>query len=335
MAVLFPTPSDFVQKLLSGHEGEIIVCNILDGREAGLYGDDEIKLYFDWWMALCEHIGASDLRSILAVMDKLTPNGLPPDFRPSVARPDFLFICRRQHRRPSGTPTISAVLPAFVVRGKSTLDSCRRLAVKGGCVLMMSTRSDWAEDDVRSFLSIPDSERYVEIQPGAEIGNEILWVTITDRLKAAIARAAGKADAARDILGLSHRRKPDVLVALHFPWRGVDHRRSGRPTFMDARVHNRFMSLPRRAANRKARSWGRTLDLGAVPRRRLKDGLPERVCCPIDHSVLTDRRIEFTPLGRLEESRASSRVDDDCAYSRLLRGSRTCADLYKDLVDIL
>ena len=114
-------------------------------------------------------------------------------------------------------------------------------------------------------MDIPDSLRTGRLGAGKSIGRSgIVWITGKPILDEELAGYAQPADRARDVLGLVHRKPPEVLVVLHFPWAVTDKVRSARPTFMDAGDHLRFRVQAGARHRRRMAAWGHTVDLAKV-----------------------------------------------------------------------
>jgi len=333
---IYATPMDLVRKLLAEPLGQIVICNILDGKVVGLYDDHEIQTYFDWWRELCEYAKAKKCKSILAAMEFLTQGGIPKQLRPKSPRPEFLCSIKRSVKRSSPSDTVSAVLPALIINNVGDDKDIDRLAASG-CEFPVNPKGDWSDDQIDGMFSIPNPETYFSLADSEKIGRDILWVTRTKDFKAAQHTCKNKADHAKDVLGLVHRAPPDVLVALHFPWDVAGNKNGARPIFMDAQTHRRFQAKAQTTAKQKVKSWGTTHHLETFAKDgKPSDGLLERVCSPIDGSAFNKGEvIYFTPLGRVKSKRGEGKLDNDLKYARLLLNGRTVKDIEREMSRIL
>ena len=145
------------------------------------------------------------------------------------------------------------------------------------------------------------------LKQGTRFGNPLVWLTPKTALETHLKQygKAEKANAARDFLGLVHRRENHHLVAIHVPASVLGGRNSARPSFADAGGHRRFMAAS--LTFPFARAWGQTLNLEAFEiSQNLADGGAERVCGYLTDAVTTTAEFGFTYLGQLTTSRGTS-----------------------------
>ena len=189
-------------------------------------------------------------------------------------------------------------------------------------------------------MDIPDSLRTGRFGSGKSIGRSgSVWITGKPILDAKLNGYGQPADRARDVLGLVHRKPPDVLVALYFPWAVMDKVRSARPTFMDAGDHRRFRARAGARHRQRMTAWGHTVDLAKVSAKAKNvDGLPERVCGEIDSGALAPTgRFGFTPLGRVTTKRGhkADTHGNHAAFARRMANGRTNRKLANALLGII
>lgn len=334
----------FVDELVAKDPGRIVVCNVLDGHAEGHFMKINVKQYFEWWIDLCMHLEQYEyqrllsIKEVLAAMKTLRNGKYPSTFKAGAKRPDFRFRCpKRRLRKQRKFRELCSTVPALVLR--EVIDDTTRDALKAKSIHFPATprSSDWTDDFVRTMMDIPDSLRTGRLGAGKSIGQHSgsVWITGKPILDEELDGYEKPADRARDVLGLVHRKPPDVLVVLHFPWAVTDKVRSARPTFMDAGDHLRFRARHRRSMA----AWGHTVDLAKVSTNAKNvDGLPERVCGEIDSDALAPTgRFDFTPLGRVttERGHKADTHGNDAAFAQRMKNGRTDRELANDLLRII
>ena len=330
----------FVDVLVAADLGRIVVCNVLDGYDKNHLMQNDVKQYFDWWIDLCEHQGLRSITQVLAAMGTLKNGKYPSDFKAGVERPDFLFRCpKRRPRKQRKLEELCSVVPALVLR--EVIDDKTGDALKSKSIHFPATySSDWTDDFVKSLKSIPVSLRTGRFGSGKSIGRSgNIWITGKSILDERLDGHDQPADQTRDVLGLVHRKPPDVLIAFHFPWTLTDKVRSARPTFMDAGDHRRFRAQPDARRRQRMTAWGHTVDLAkASAKAKSIDGLPERVCGEIDCDALEPTRVfGFAPLGRVatERGHSADTHGNDAAFAQRLSKGRTNSQLAHALLGII
>lgn len=330
---------DFVDALVANDLGRIVVCNVLDGHAEGHYEKIDIKQYFEWWYDLCEHQGFRSITKILAAMGTLQNGKYPRDFNVGLPRPDFLFRCPKRPRKQRKFEKLCTALPALVLR--EVIDDTTRDALKSKAIHFPATHSsDWTDDFVQTMMDVPVDVRTCRFGAGKSIGQSgCIWTTNNPLLNEKIAEHDQPADQVRDVLGLVHRKPPDVLIAFHFPWTVTDKVRSARPTFMDAGDHRRFRAQAGAQRRQKMAAWGHTVDLAKASAKADNiDGLPERVCGEIDSDALEPTGVfGFAPLGRVATERGhdADTHGNDAAFAQRLANGRTNSQLTNALLDII
>lgn len=330
---------DFVGALVAHDLGRIVVCNVLDGHTEGHLKDDEVKQYFDWWIDLCIHQELQSVTQMLAAMGTLHNGKYPQDFKLGAPRPVFLFRCPKRPRKQRKFRELCTAVPALVLReviDDTTLDALRSKSVH----FPANHSSDWTDDFVNNMMSIPDHLRVARFGPGKSIGrNGNIWVTGKAGLDRKLVGHNELADQTRDVLGLVHRKPPDVLVAFHFPWEVTNKVPTARPTFMDAGDHRRFRVQPDAQHRRRMVAWGHTADLAKASKNaRYIDGLPERVCGEIGTEALEPKgKFGFAPLGRVttERGHGADTHGNDAAFAQRLANGRTNSQLAIALLGII
>lgn len=331
---------EFVDALVATDPGRIVVCNVVDGHAEGHLKQIDVKRYFEWWIDLCVHQGLRSITQKLAGMGTLQNGKYPRSFKAGVQRPDFLFRCpKRRPRKQRKFEELCSAVPALVLR--EVIDDTTRDALKAKSIHFPATHSsDWTDDFVKSMIDLPDSLRTGRIGSGKSIGRSgSIWITGKPILDEKLDGYDQPADQTRDVLGLVHRKPPDVLVAFHFPWAVTDKVRSARPTFMDAGDHRRFRAQAGARHRQRMVAWGHTVDLAkASANAKNMDGLPERVCGEIDSGALAPTGVfGFTPLGRVttERGHGADTHGNDAAFAQRMANGRTNSKLADALLGII
>ena len=333
---------EFVKALVKEDLGRIVVCNVVDGHADGHLMKTDVKQYFEWWIDLCKHKGLKSITSRLAAMNTLQNSKYPNDFKVGVKRPDFRFRCPERRPRKQGKfQELCSTVPGLVL--SEVIDDTTRDALKAKSIhLPVNHSNDWADDFVRAMMDIPDSLRTGRLGAGKSIGRHSgsVWITGKPILDKKLAGYGQPADRARDVLGLVHRKPPEILVAIHFPWAVTGEVPSARPTFMDAGGHRRFRAQADARHRRRMAAWGHTVDLAKVSAKAKNvDGLPERVCGAIDSGALapTGGKFGFTTLGRVTTKRGHSAEThgNDAAFARRMANGRTNCELANALLRII
>ena len=259
---------EFVDALVATDLGRIVVCNVVDGHAEGHLMKIDVKQYFEWWIDLCVHQRLRSITKILAAMGTLRNGKYPGTFKAGAKRPDFRFRCpKRRPRKQRRFQELCSTVPALVLR--EVIDDKTRDALKAKSIHFPATHSsDWTDDFIRTMMDIPDSLRTGRFGSGKSIGRSgSVWITGKPILDAKLNGYRQPADPARDVLGLVHRKPPDVLVALHFPWAVTDKVRFARPTFMDAGDHRRFRAQAGARHRRRMAAFARRMANGRTNRK--------------------------------------------------------------------
>jgi hypothetical protein len=181
------------------------------------------------------------------------------------------------------------------------------------------------EDHARRLETLDPADRQFRIGD-AGLLDRVLWITPVDQLAAGLAGTVGdaRADRARDVIGLVHRGKGDVLVSVDIPSDALFPRRVAKPTLFDG-VNSRFTSVPRDPPA-FAPDWGWTFDLRAMFALPVRSaGVPEQIC---DHEPVNGfrgRMSSFAPLGIAQLPRGDVEGTGDDAFAIHLQNGRTPA----------
>jgi len=326
---------EFIDRLLQKPPNPrwiIVLCNILDGLDSKpkLYDDNFVREAVTWWRedfllrlkAMKPKENEDDLlETSLTILG--TP-GAPSGIKPSSPKPDLRLKCRTS--APTTSSYTNAMLAAtFVLR-----------------VLHPDDQADLGGDGElgagpKYFMGYAVSQK-VRIQPGEGIGKPggIVFLAAF-RDVAPLLTGATKANDVRDHLGLVHWEKNKAYVMLELNAGELTSLRQGRPTFVDAGSHRRFMAVASDPANQTKVDWGFTLDLdGFANTRTAVDGLPERVCERIEASNVSS--IKLHPLGLVTAAnRGMTPADDDEKYAKWLleRSKRSLADIETRMKEIV
>jgi hypothetical protein len=328
--------SSFLDKLLSVYHGQIIASNILDGLFERLYGVNFVGELFKWWISLCAFKNLTTPNTIIAGLNILVFENLPTAF-PIPNRPDFALICQRGTRLINNDEKLTTCVSSFIFSILISNDDLRILYSKG-VEFPTNNIQPMKDDAISALMSLTEPERKVKLKDSAAIGNKgLVWYTLEERLNNALSRTPNKADEARDILGLVHRRSDDVMIAMHISSKVIKNTLNSRPTFADATTHPRFKTKADKFSNIKRSSWGHTAHLAFFAEdKQIIDGLPERVCSPIKQShMVVDPEISYTPLGKVITTRGHDIVDDDKEYGQRLLNRRTIHEVKSQLLGII
>lgn len=316
--------SRFLDRLLFHPRGRIILCNIIDGLDDGVFDEDIVRQLFDWWSTVFLHLVKRDYagrlpkvreeKELIGSLHLVLFDKQAPGFRPNDNKPDFLLICMRKPRNTTiRTEFVNITQASGFIYRLLHGNERRELAATGGLAI-----TDYPTGkEVLAFVS--SGSHVVRLKPDSAVGRlgRVLWFTPFDQIDSDLAKG-GVANAVRDRLGLFHYNNEDeALVALHLPSNVIEQIRNGRPTAADAGSHARFKSRADTAAMRRRRAWGYTVDLERLAGgKRNIDGLPERVCQPIPSGHLG--KIRVTPLRPVTEIRGSTLEDNHEAFAKRL-----------------
>ena len=324
---LVPTPQDMIDMLLERVDGRIVACNVIAGVE---YDVIEARLVAEVFRALArlaevDGLGASDdpVATLKIVREGDYPSAMGREERP----PPMRLRGKGAWTDGGVSDDVTVVFPLSTLRYLVPEEKERELMALGLSLAAEASdppRPD-THDAVAALRSKPVDWRRVSLRADGTIGRpgELLWFTRREELADAVAEEeeTARGQRARDILGLSHRKAGEALVAVHFPSSAVA-RTSRRPTFIDAAGYLRFMAGPETAAGRADRAWGRTADLRAFEDGlATMDGCPERVAEPVPAGALTgDGLFEFEMLGTVRRATATGDAEDEAFATRLARG---------------
>lgn len=325
----------FVDQILSDHRGQIIICNILDGLDEGLYNKDFICKLLDWWKVLYSHMGGSK-STLLSTLNALVFNQMPIGFRKGIIKPNFRLICCRKTRVINDDTELTTVIPVFVFKfiiHKKDMDRLHSQGVE----FPSDEWQPWNEEAINSLMNLPDAHRKIRIDAGKTISKHLLWYTIKKGFENALLKGTDYADQVRDALGLVHHEQGKILIALHLSGNALKYVNSGRPTFSDAGIHKRFKTRADKLTNKQRKAWGHTADLGHFASGKpCVDGLPERIAEPIGNNALIDSpEVHFTPLGKVKMSRGNTVNDNDQCFVAHLLKSRSVDKLKQTILSIL
>ncbi|MCI0623351.1 MAG: hypothetical protein L0387_17115 [Acidobacteria bacterium] len=305
----------FVDRVLAYPQGQIVLCNVLDGLDQGLYDGHFVRQVLDWWRALflervkTVHKGRISPRweqeELMTSLDFCVSSNAP-DFRPGMLKPDFLSACvRKANMNVKSNEFVNVTSASSFIR--HLLDErARRKLVGTGRVGVTSAARGKA---VANFMS--RGKHTVLLRVGATVGRpgRVLWLTPVKNIEADLVN--GAADRVRDRLGLINYNDLGVaLLALRLPGTVIASTVNGRPTFADAGSNARFKTRADTTANRRRSAWGHTADLDKFARSmRVIDGLPERISRPLISDDV--RTLPVAPLGRISVVRGTTSGSDD------------------------
>lgn len=285
---------------------QIVVANIRDGEKLGAHGTRFSRLIAARVRQRLAAKIADGLYSatpsgddIVTVLEDIcfglavpVPGGFPE-------RPGSKFLCRYERDCVPSDVWYSSVV---------TLEYFEKLVPNAAWRAFFGPLADKtgnpAHDPLVMSQLTPDWRCTFSVDADFSFGNPIAWFTPRQELRRAIDGSPSLADAARDRLGLVHRKEPTHLVSLHFPSEILARKRSGRPTFADAGRHARFMLAPVNSPPTHPIQWGQTLalDLFAL-NAELSDGAKERVFMKVTAADLAGASLQATYLGALTETR--------------------------------
>jgi len=299
----------FVERLMAGPRGQIIVCNALDGLYLELFDRAFVREVFHWWRALFVwqrtnvHPGSvapSKEQEVLAEsLHLLVHQDLPPGFRTEPACPKFRL--RASSSSMMADACVHVMNASRFVSLMAEQDR-RRLAADQ----LLSVSPERHRDSIGVATSVK-----VRLRAGCVLGppRGVLWLT-----RAATLDSARTADALRDCLGLVHHSTRATLLAIRLSDRS--HAEMTRPAFTDAGGHRRFRARAD-AALPTAEVWGRAVDLERFASESTAvDGEVESVTAPIHADSLGP--VEVTPFGPITYSRGTGTTDDDEAFAKRL-----------------
>lgn len=192
------------------------------------------------------------------------------------------------------------------------------------------------------------SQRRFRISPDESHGRPYVWFTAKDDLSTRISEHSGpgrsRADVARDALGLIHHgpiayrsRRPNHLVALHFPSGLAERAGHVRPSAIQAFDNRRFVLTFDNENPSTAADWGRTIDLHTFRTRMgvLPSGCRERLLLRLQASLFEpDEHITFDYLGKVGSTRGDiTGRDDDSTFLELVARDRLPDKLVRLICD--
>jgi hypothetical protein len=330
--------ADFIDLLLGNDQGQIVLSNILNGLDEGLFEVAFVHMLFDWWIDLCDSKSYTTSTTVLAALNVLIFKSQPPGFRPHLIKPNFKLTCRRLSRH-STDSELTTVVSAFVLGLIIHADDKRRLIAAG---FEFPTSYDQAVSDsaLAKLMALPELSRKIRLDVNSKIGGtDLVWFTPRLGLERVLATMANCAEKARDMLGLANKKPGDVMIALHFSATALKYVTNARPTFADAGNEPRFKALADSTSLRKRKAWGYTANLDHFATGKIKlDGLPERVSAPIDKNALKEApEIVFAPLGRVSTNRGHTASDSHAQFAIHLRNqkSRSTNDMRREMIAII
>jgi hypothetical protein len=313
----------------------------MDGLSERLYDKEFVRQFFDWWLALYEHdrSALSPIEKMIGTMEALVfESVIPGGFRMGTRKPDFRLICQRQHRLSNKDSELTTIIKGFILKKIISEKDRQRLASRG-IVLPSYEWQPWSDRAIMALIKLPDADRKISLKVGRTIGGlgRLVWFTRRKDLGKVLLNCTKYADQTRDSLGLAHHKSGEILIALHFSGKALQHVKNGRPTFSDAGEHKRFKTHADKASNRKRRAWGHCVDLShLLANKHDVDGLPERIAYPINKKALVGSpKISFTPLGKVIDSRGDDTNDDDSCFANRLLNRRNVSTIRRDILNII
>lgn len=308
------TTYGFIDRVLAKPRGQIVLANLTNGLNQGLFHHKDARNVVDAWMnefcrkfktvlkgGLSEGREEDELINCLETIKKV-----------------FRVKCQRRPRRSCKARGFGTVIHAGTLIAHYMSEHDRRRLSASGAITGLSISAPAAETEIDALMSL--RRRQVNLRPNQVIGNpeSVLWITPLEEVQKHLVGTEA-AERVRDGLGLIHRdRLHEPLVLLELPASAVAGTTNGRPTFADAGSHRRFKTHVDGKAKSKRSAWGHTVDLERLAGgNTLIDGHPERVCMPVPTAMLG--RIEFVPLGKIRFVRTEQTGrDDDPAFAQRL-----------------
>ena len=318
--------------------GRIIAYNILDFIDSSLCKGGvriAVKQFMSLWRQLhaveeLDQSMAADAAVETYVKQLLDPGALNRHLSLTSA-PNFKFLLT--NNLPEPPASVSSVMPVAILDGIASKTDLDRWARKSIYIARNSSGPN-APDLVRRLRRLSNVERQFSLAAGRNIGRDQVWGTPMVRFGDEIESRLDdeQADRARDVLGLVHRSRDDLLIALRIPGDVVGAVRSARPSFADAGIHSRFRW--RVGPARLRGSWGFTIDLNQFWNGSPDvNGLGERVFEPISGLAFgaVGGKVEFRPLGILGLPRGDHAGVRDVEFAALLSRGRSDGDIVKRL----
>lgn len=296
----------------------IVLCNILDGHDAGLYDANFLKQAIEWWRdeflwRKSAYPTETEDDHLAVTLDTLLVPDALSKFKPGRPKPDFQLKCRTRNGVENYAHSMSA--ESFLTWVLHDVDR-RTLASDG--LLSLGTPRFVDQDDYP----------VVRIGDGKNVGQtgKVAFLALFSAIEPLLT-ASTKANDVRDGLGLVHWKKYGEYVLLEIEASDLEKLCLGRPTFVDAGSHRRFKATANDPANQVKSDWGFTLNLNDFTQTgKPIDGMAERVCEQIKQSDVSS--LKLYPLGQITaEDRGATPSDDDEKYSNCLRGIRSVVDI--------
>lgn len=321
------TELQLVDRLLAEAAGRVVLWNVLDCYNDGLFSRGDLQLFFYWWRAALPFIEAtpSPLREADPLFATLELLLLEPEQWATLhskyaglsslgTKPELRVLCRRRAGQRRKGRRFATALDAEGFFTHLAADVKNQLL--GTAVL------DTVGEGVRAkatFGGMPHTARVDHLKDGAHLGppGGVLWFTLAEAIQDPLDQ--GSADDLRDLLGLVHVGEDVDLMVVEFESTGLRPSVCGRPTAFDAGSHRRFKAQADKATNRRRSSWGHTADLNRIARGMADvDGAPERVSHPVPAQALGN--VVVHAVGRTSVKRGGDRRDDDRFLDLLERG---------------
>ena len=276
-----------VAAVTSSPQTSIVAINLLDGVGTGLYTSDFARATLLWWGEYLRQTGKRGAEAALAIslVPSLATGTGAPGFDPPGEPPEGAHIHARGPEDEAVGVSRASVRDAVRLLDWADDDDLASLEDDG--VDLLSTPGDAVYQRSIQSLRKTRFQRSLRTEAsGKTITNPnrgsgpILFFTRADVVLDVLGkvREDERADALRDLLGLTHMKAGRQQVAIVFDGRLAEDRDDrGRPTVIDADGHVRFLASPPGWGAR--RGWGATANLAAI-RDPLSGvvGLPERVC---------------------------------------------------------
>ncbi|MGB5064960.1 MAG: hypothetical protein WBQ37_14580 [Candidatus Competibacter sp.] len=319
---------EFIDKLLQKPFNPlwiIVICNILDGLNLGLYKNDFVKDAITQWrnnylIQKNAHPTIEEDKHLQTALDMLSI--FLPSSGTGLSKFDARIKCYSPLTKAINSYAHAMNAFSFILR-----------------VLHHDDRDNLIADGALGIgkkCFIEDSIPPVRIQPDAGIGRKggvVFLTSFTD--VANLLSNTTKADDIRDKVGLIHWEKNNEYVILEIQASELTLLRQGRPTFADAGSHRRFKALANNRSNKTQSNWGFTVDLdNFATQGKILDGVPERICEYIEANYIS--HIKLYPLHAVQtENRGMTSKDDDKAYARCLRRKRSINKIKADIKKII